>query len=586
MNGKPLHLTAALGLLCVLCASSWGAQGKAIKIPNWPRLEAVRAPVGMLARRGPDLVAVAPTGPDRALAGTAVGLTFGVQNAGRAAADGTQDGPAGGYMVDVVLSTDSTIPFDPAVQPATVGGTRNDFVEDMLIEGGRFSVTPTLAPGAGKNWTFNAYIPRNTAPGVYTLAIVADPYHQIAETTTGNNIAVLRITIGAPDLPEVTAPGVWVMPYAVGNTRLDQIQSDGKTDYRDGGSGIMMEDAPFGGNLGFRLGYENSIPKPEVAYYRWLYQAPGSSDWQEFTATVAVHYQKDTGGTITFPVYLLGPKSVAGKHLYEFRPHAVPTELGPGVSWPASDWFGDIYSAFLNTVALADGTYRIKVEIYDSAGAQVAPGTAFRFIVPTGATPAGEVSTRDALTSELDAGGGFMFNLCVNNRVCGAAIDAPHIGDTAVADPCGFLRYTDRSSDKITLSFSATHPQQFAVFGFFLVRATTTVHSVSADITATAVAPYSGSGSGEFSHDFVINELIRPECPGWAAFSENLHVYAKATTGWGLRIGAYDASSVRAFAIAPPAGAPVLIPKPAADAAGEDKPKPTLRAPIRVRPGQ
>jgi len=572
-------------LLCVVCglaAPCMTVYAAGIKIPNWPRVrEPVRITPGVLARRAPDLEALTPEGPDRAVAGSAISVTFGVRNAGRAAADGTLDGPEGGYMLDVVLSSDSTIPFEPAVQPGTVGGTRDDYVEDMLIEGGRFSRTNTLAPGRQAEWTLNVYIPNGTAPGVYALAAVADPYHSLSESTTSNNIGVLRITVGAADIPPVGATGMWVMPYAVGNTRLDEINPDGTTDYRDGGSGIQMDNAPFGGRVGLRLGYHSDIPTPQIKYYRWLYQVPGGGGWQEITETVVVHYQKDTGGTVTFPAYLLGPKSVGDKHLYEFRPHEVPEELGPGVSWPASDWFGDIYSGYLNTVALADGTYRLKVEVFDEDGVQVSPGAAFRFIVPTGITPADEVTTRDATTAEEDHGG-FVFSLHVNNRSCQASIGNPSIGESAVADGCGFLRYTDRNADRITLSFSATHPTGAAVFGFNLIRATTTVQSVSAEVTATAADPYVGSGTGEFSKEFAITDLIRPECPGWAAFSENLYVYAKATTGWGLRIGAYDASAVRAFAIAPAAMPTSLKPTEATP----PRAKPTPRIPARIPGGQ
>ena len=544
---------------------------KPMPLPRVP-LVILRPPIGIGPRLPlpnlPDLM-VEISGPSQAVAGTNVNLTMTVRNAGTAVALGTMAAPVGHfYFIDEVLSTDCDFPVRLAVWPGYAGKTRDDFVEDMLMEGGRDVIQENIPPGGLRSYSHPVYIPKNTPPGVYCIGAVVDPARAVLELREWNNTGCFKLTIAPPGTPPVsTGPGVWVMPYAVGGTPINRIKPTGLTDYTDG-SGLAMNDAPFGSYLGLRHGYDASLPSPAIQYYRWLYLREGEAEWHEFNQPVGVHYQKEQAGHVTFPVYSLGPKSVGSKLLYEFRPHAAPPEPGATTSWPVTDWFGDIYSGFFNSPAVLDGRYRIKLEVYSPTGVQVMPGPGtFRFIVPTGVGPGSEILTRNAMAPEVDAGG-YFFNMVVDNHACSAVIDNPQIGATNVADPCGFLRYNNRNTDQITIAYHATHPRNFAVFGFNIVRAATTVDSASGEAAAATAGVYSGDGSGDFSHNFVLTQLMSPTCPGWAAYAEVLHVYAKATTGWGSRISGYDAGAVRAYAIAPNSGMPPVPPTPMGADAG------------------
>ena len=376
------------------------------------------------------------------------------------------------------------------------------------------------------------------------------------------------------DLP--AGVSTWVMPYAVGNTRIwgtppgaapapapaGWVKSDGLTDYVvDDGDFV---DAPFGGRLGFRLGHSNNIPDG-IKYYRWSYRKDGTSTWSSMYEDVGRHYVKESPGKLpSFPVYSLGPRTVGNSpYLFEFKPPAPPGP-GPGdppdttTYWPTDDFFADIYSGFLSTHALppgipgAAGRYQIKLEVFDSAGTQVVPAAAtFRFVVPTGVGVDGTILTREAAPAELDAGG-FVFSLHIDNNPCSALIHAPNIGATSVADVCGFLRYDPASPSPVTISFNASHPNHFAEFSFRIKRGAITVPQAGVsgqEVAATAAGPYAGDGVGNFTNDFARGTLLS-SCTN-AAFAEILNVYAKATTGWRNRISSYDASNVRAFALAP-----------------------------------
>ncbi|MBD3293615.1 MAG: hypothetical protein GF393_11880 [Armatimonadia bacterium] len=500
----------------------------------------------------PDLT-IRMSGPDQAVAGEEISLKIQVDNKGAAPAAGTQGTPPNtGYMVDLVLSQDSHIPMEMATQPVYQGYGEDDFVEDMLMLGGRISNTQSVAAGGTRMYSAKVPIPLNTEPGVYCLAGVVDPGKRVLEWNEGNNIFCLQIRVAGPQEENVQVPpgtDRWVMPWGVGGTRLDRIKASGLTDYGPN------TDAPFGWRLGLRHGYDNEFPLWTGKYYRWLYRVKGSGDpWTELTEAVKAHYVKEQGGDTTFPVYSLGPRGVAGMNLYEFRPHNAPEEPGATTYWPTTDFFGDIYSGFFDTRTLPDGLYEVKLEVYQTNGDMAVHGTHFNFIVPTGTLPNGTVTTAPAPASSIQ-GGGFVFDIRVSNTPCGASIDAPKVGQNTEAGQCGFLLYdpsvteTDNAA-KVTISYHATHPDNYARFRFRIVRGSTTPFNVADEITATTVTPFSGNGSGTFANAFTRSQLLGPNCPVQAAFSLNLHTIAKHTNGWS-RLHRYDAHDVRAFALAP-----------------------------------
>lgn len=362
--------------------------------------------------------------------------------------------------------------------------------------------------------------------------------------------------------PDPVISGTWVMPYAVGGTPLYRIDPNGFTDYTDGG--LVMNDAPFGGRLGFRLGRANAIPTSDVYYYRLQYKHQMDAGFTDFSESVSVHYQVEHAtNPPKFPTLELGPNNVNGRKLYRFRPHeselpSLIPPLAPGetVSWPDTGWIGDIYRGFLNTGSLAPGRYTIRLEIYNQAGVRVTQaGGTFRFVEPVSHATDGTLISANVADGDL-VDHGYEFPLQVDNREVGAQIDEPKIGTDGAGD-CGFLRYDPSTTGDVTMSFWATHPANHAVFSFRIARGPQTVtNSVvsGADVTVPAApppgGPYTGDGFGHFTRDFTFAELLG-KCQDEAAFAAVLHVYAKATRGWGHRIGSLDESHVYAFALTP-----------------------------------
>lgn len=388
------------------------------------------------------------------------------------------------------------------------------------------------------------------------------------------------ITCTPPD-PVEPPPGVslWVMPWGIGGIRMDQIRSSGLTDFTDG-DGTWV-DVPFGGQLGFRLGYSSGIPyatagKP--AYYRWLYNKLTSTgnetEWREFAASVAEtvvrHYvDYDLAHPElppTFPAYPLGPQEKNSMHLYEFKPHQPPALAGHKREWPVDGWFADIYAGILQSanlpggVANAAGKYKIKLAVYDKDGSLIVPGPGtFSFIVPTGLDSDGvTILTRNADPGEIE-GGGFIFFLHVDNNKCQAEIYETSVGGVP-AGPCGFISYG--GGDDVHLSFKAYHANGLARFKFTVVRGSAGYMTAgcapvnpgvawanAALVTDTPVNGFSRNTSSIFAKD-VDEADIRGGCAK-AAFGENLYVKALATNGW-VRLSGLDASAVPfAFALEP-----------------------------------
>ncbi len=502
------------------------------------------------------------------------------------------------YVRDIHITKDGAIYFSEATGAGGDGkvwrlntdGTRTLYYTVQLSRvngfwGGDFSFDPTgtLYLSTGNRIGSSIYrvdVAANTVTPVYTISTEAiagftfGPDSLVYYGDWGKKIYRLDLESGVriavynratrkwlsdvgfrPSETGVTPPGGvgnWVLAYGVGGTTLERIDTFGLTDYTEGS--LVMNDAPFGGHLGFRSGSSSAIPTADMYYYRWQYRRDGEVGWHDFDENVVVHYVKEAPGEMpSFPTYKLGPNPIGGKNLYQFRPHDPPSIPGAVTYWPTSGFLGDIYSGLLHTVSksLGPGRYAVRLSVYDSLGNQTLPGAGtFRFLIPTAPEAGGTIPTRQALPGEI-VDGGVRFYLHVDNRPCSAYIAAPTIGGTPASDTCGFLRYDPADPAPVSIRFHASHPDSFAVYGFRIYRGIFTVDSSAVaypEVGAAVAGVYSSDGHGNFSHDFLRSTMLGP-CTE-AALSENLYVYAKATTGWGTRISGYDRYYVRAFALA------------------------------------
>jgi hypothetical protein len=115
-------------------------------------------------------------------------VTLKVWNSGNAPAIGLTTASKNGYMVDLMLSTDTNTPVRWAVYSP-------NFSEDVLLRGGRISNTETLKPGQSKVYQVGARIPADTPTGVYYICAKVDAGNKITEVNEANNSFCKRVYI-------------------------------------------------------------------------------------------------------------------------------------------------------------------------------------------------------------------------------------------------------------------------------------------------------------------------------------------------------------------------------------------------------
>lgn len=186
----PIVIPVRSTLILVLAITTISMLGAPLQSANAPKLL-------------PDLV-VKISGPATANAGDNIGpmIIAVAKNIGTATAPGTTGtlAPPNGFMIDVVLSTDMTVPSGfAAFSP--------NFSEDVLLQGGRISNTTDLAAATSKIYPGleggNGKIPTDTPTGNYYLCARIDPGSKVMELNESNNVSCTKIKISGGKKPDL-----------------------------------------------------------------------------------------------------------------------------------------------------------------------------------------------------------------------------------------------------------------------------------------------------------------------------------------------------------------------------------------------
>lgn len=401
-----------------------------------------------------------------------------------------------------------------------------------------------------------------------------------------------EVVINAPNAEPCEVPGydvpdgvtLFVLPYKIGYTPIwgtpagaplapdGWVRSDGFVNYHLHpyiGLG-WLHDAPFGGTLRFHHDDSYFIPKDDSApgtddnsikYYRYSYRrVDDTGDWTAMTSPQSRGYRMeyDDGSLPTYESYPINPQTVGGEsNLFEFKPRTPPERVIDPPTVVVREWtsgnLNDIAASWdTNTTAPAmdvdntdddAGTFEVKIEVFNESGQQVMPGAStFEFLALNSDT----TTTRYADAGEI-SNGAFVFKVHIDNNNVTAALPQPSIGGVQASDDCGFLRYDD-VGDLVHVEFTATHPNDHAVFKFTIKRGSNVLTSTADPYTETAAtsAPPYNDISGVYQNDFMATSLVGT-CVN-AAFAADLHIWGKATDGR-YRLGIYDRRLI-AFALA------------------------------------
>ena len=335
-----------------------------------------------------------------------------------------------------------------------------------------------------------------------------------------------------------------------------------------------IRQSPFGATLEPRVDFGSGLAAAGITHYRWSRRELGSTDeadWRVIDAEVSRHYRVNTpaGDPTIYRSVTIGPDPALTPGYFTVIDPALPAD---GEDWEVLYERYDLASAYLDTTLLTNGKHELKLELFKNVGGTMtlvnltAEGVGLFEITDPAPLAEGSYTTTPATGDRLllDGSGntvGYRLVIHVDNRPCFGTINDVTIESTP-AGRCGFLEYS-APGDEALISFRASHPANFATFGFRLVRVTTQVDEGCASglVDDTSANLFSRSGD-TFSKPLSISTLMSSGLPEdetpctRAAFAEELDVYALATDGYD-RLGGLDAPrtgdpaqvDLRAFAI-------------------------------------
>jgi hypothetical protein len=320
--------------------------------------------------------------------------------------------------------------------------------------------------------------------------------------------------------------------------------------------------APLGGSIEPHVEFSaTNLAAAGITHYRWSHRRMTTADgvtasglpanaFTPIAKPVSRHYRVTVPGPpplFVFPTVPLGPE-LGG--LFKIQ-----SAVGPGDGWSVTgDARADTASAFFSTDELAldpdsaAGKYELKLELFRAA----APTTPVNFtdegITPSLANipaPFGANTITSVVADNehvfKDGGGkvtAMRWVLHIDNNVCHGNINDVQVAGGTLG-PCGFYTVPSQNA-AVTVSFTASHPHNFATFDFDMARGSSgIINSLSADgaVTDAAANSYVRSGT-TFSRTYLAHDLFnivdggpQPGCDR-GAFASYLYVHATATDGW------------------------------------------------------
>ncbi|WP_153795774.1 hypothetical protein [Foetidibacter luteolus] len=353
---------------------------------------------------------------------------------------------------------------------------------------------------------------------------------------------------------------------------------------------------PFGETLNIVADFGSTLPTAAISHYRCSYKKHSDADipanWTALTASLGRAYKDEIDDGINPPFFQQSAfelKDSVYAELYRIPQDdaMLQAEITAQPGLVDRNWLHEEFViASIPSTTLDNDYYDVRIELYSVAGGTPTLTSVAKsvFQIPDIANPLLSLplySDSDPLPVikpypnatypdfhpgdylVQDGGNpanavGFQFIIRVDNNDCTAAIDDIVVhnfdGTDAVSDPdCGFVAYKDPVTSTATFSFTASHPNNFAVFGFNVTRGNgnpVPVANTSGMVIGDSSNGYVLAG-GKFSKTIFVNQLLGA-CSK-AAFAETLSVTNLATNGSVLigqiNSGAYDAYAVAAFAL-------------------------------------
>lgn len=335
----------------------------------------------------------------------------------------------------------------------------------------------------------------------------------------------------------------------------------GLTNYATSGLGgfspllVGQHVRPYTGNVPLLAQFGDGLPAVGIHYFQVQYRrthsevlntlinpANPSTGWKTLNSgALSRQYVRPVGLDFQYGYYDLGPFTVGSQQAYRIPPFdpqlpgvdGVPPNTDPLARWSNYDRvrIGQIDTSSLD----GQGLYEFRVRFLDGSGNPATVGPEF-YRVPN---PANALVTMAAPADYIRTIGGassFLFRLRIDNTAPDFAIEGVSLdGDAEAMTDCGFVEYAS-PAQQVGLTFTASHPQDFGLFGFNLERGrrlATGNHFALGDASGMVSgdkAPYVLGPDGKYRASLPVADLLAG-CGGKAAFSEYLSIVGLHTDG-------------------------------------------------------
>jgi len=387
----------------------------------------------------------------------------------------------------------------------------------------------------------------------------------------------------------IRAIGHSVSPMAIQQQLTAQIpvpgianfRTVGLTNYATGGLGgyspllVNQHLRPYTSSFPVIAQFGDGLPATGIRYFQLQYRrthnaaltmlinpANLNSGWKPLNSgSLSRRYSIQVGLDFQYLYYEMGPFTVGGQQVYRIPPldpqlpgvDGVPASTDPTARWSQYDrvQIGQIATSQLD----GNGLYEFRIRFLNASG-NLASVNADFFRV---SDPANPTTTMAAPADYICAIGGnavFQFRLRIDNQAPTIAIEGVSLdGDDTVMTDCGFVEY-DNTGQLIGIAFEASHPQDFALFGFNLERGrrlATTNHFLLGDaagMVSGSKTPYTLGPDGKYRGSFTVSDLLAGGCGDKAAFSEVLSIVGLHTDGYNAG-NFFHHSLSNAFALGP-----------------------------------
>ncbi len=363
-----------------------------------------------------------------------------------------------------------------------------------------------------------------------------------------------------------------VFVFSIGNNvSVTKVYQDGTMRGQTMPGTPFEEGSPFGGSVEPRVYFGSylcdSVDGGNNYFYKWSFRKEGELTWKEIITDTFRHYLVETADGPVFKPYNIGANT---DKLYQILRYHLPVSQGGNDLWVVDSRTDTASTKFITTdidnngsadnYSLTDGVYEIKMELYKYVAGVATrvnwTAEGINLYVPdhTLTSPFGDVTINHETDINIinqykySEGGdlfGFTMKIFIDNMLPNLTLDDVSVinadATTGTAGHCGFIEFKNRHTSTVNFEFNASQQNNFATFGFSIVKGNGTTDTFSAGnrvgVTTTPLlhnGAISGTNLNLVGGDYELHvspDFLLGDC-NMAAFSQTASIHPLVQDGY------------------------------------------------------